>query len=116
MCSEHAGEYIDNRRRLMRPHSRVILGPDKYHSRMSRCIFLEPIAGAAGVCFLAPCFGSPKFESQDHSLITETHNLASCGATVLGGRDTSDQIDGYSFNLELKRATAVVNQPEDGSG
>jgi len=46
------------------------------------------------VCFLVPCSRSPKFERQDH---TETHNLASCGAAVLGGRDTSDQVDGYSF-------------------
>ena len=51
---------------------------------------------AAEVCFLVPCFGSPKFERQGHSLITETHNLVSCGTTVLGDQDTSDQIDGYS--------------------
>ena len=68
------------------------------------------------MCFLMPYSRSPKFERQDHSFVTETHNSASRGATALGGRDTSDQIDGHSFNLELNRGTAVANQSEDGSG
>jgi len=49
------------------------------------------VAGTADVCFLVPCSRSPKFERHDCSLITETHNSATCGTTALGSRDTFDQ-------------------------